>query len=175
MTRRITAAMLAALAVIALTTPVQSQALDDHLKIFAPLIGPSWEGHFEDTSESRPTIMMSLESALEGKVVRLLSGGGGMTRENLYYWDPEKKQICYVALTSNGWVSTGTAYGDGALIVTVGRQIGPDGTPRETKNTWEVTTDGKAIARGYRMENGEWKTGHVIIYTTKPKEPLDNK
>jgi len=166
MRARIAAVTVAILATIAVISPTQAQTLDENLKIFAPLIGPSWVGEFDDPEET-PTILMSWEPILEGKVVRLTGGGGGMTRENLYYWDPEKKQICCVALTSNGWVSTGTVQAEGDLIVTIGRQVGPDGTVRDVRGTWEVTSDGKAIARGYGKENGEWTPGHVVIFTPK--------
>ncbi len=156
----------------ALTASGAAQTLDEKLKILVPLIGHSWEGHFQDTSdEARPTITMSLEPMLAGKAVRLVSGGFGMTRENIYYWDPETKQICYVALTSNGWVSTGVAYAEGSVIVTIGRQVGPDGTGREVKNTWEATSDGKVVARGYSKETGSWKPGHVIVFVAGPPEP----
>ena len=159
-----------------LTASGVAQTLDEKLKILMPLIGHSWEGHFQDTSgEARPTIAMSLEPMLEGKAVRLVSGGSGMTRENIYYWDPEKKHICFVALTSNGWVSTGIAYAEGSIIVTIGRQVGPDGTEREAKNTWEPTLDGKIVARGYSKEIDDWKPGHIIVFVAKPPEPSNKE
>jgi hypothetical protein len=175
MKNSIKGAMLAALAAAAFTIQTHAQELDEDLKVFAPLVGTTWEGHFQDSLEADPAITLSFESMLAGKAVRLVSGGFGMTRENLHYWDPEKKQICYVALTSNGWVSTGTVVAEGTVIATVGRQAGPDGTAREVKNTWELTADGELIARGYAMVNGAWEPGHVIVFTARSPAASDKR
>ena len=145
--------------------------LNENLAIFKDLIGKQWEGHFEDADEPM-TLYMNWEPIIGGAAVQMRgwSTGSDMTRVNIYYWDNEKKQVAFLAMTSNGYVATGTAQLKDSVLTFLGRQIFPDGQVRETKSCWEFLPDGKVRASLYNHENGEWTPSHKIIYT-----PVDSK
>lgn len=155
--------------VIVVTTATaagSSADLDENLSMFADLIGKQWEGHFEDADEPM-TLYMEWEPIIGGAAVQMKgwSSSSDMTRLNIYYWDREKKQVYYLAMTSNGYVATGTATGEDSVLTFTGRQVGPDGTARDTKGCWELLPDGNVRVTGCANQGDQRKPGHRILYT----------
>lgn len=140
--------------------------LDSSMIIFQDLIGIQWEGHFQNVDESM-TLFMSWEPILEGAAVQMngSSSSSDMIRRNIYYFDRSKKSVCFLAITSNGYVATGTVTREDSVLTFVGKQIGPDGTVRDTKSEWLFLPDGNIRIMGYQLENNNWIPGHKILYT----------
>jgi len=145
--------LMISLTLISQALPIQAQELDKNFMILTPLIG-SWIGHFDDVEEQNFVLKMTIEPILGGKAVRLEFSTAGMNRESVFYWDTEKKQINFLALTSNSYVTSGRVYSEGPVIVTEYKQINPDGTIWKSKGTWEVAPNGNLINRD----------GHTAIY-----------
>lgn len=143
--------------------------LDDNLSIFAALIGGDWSGHFEGADEPF-TLMMNWEPILDGAAVEMKGWSipPGMTRSNIYYWDREKEEVAYLALTSNGYAATGMVQLEDSILTFEGRQTGPDGTVRDTKSCWEFLANGNVRVIGYGLQGGEWVPGHRILYEPAP-------
>lgn len=161
---RIVVACLIALA--PMTVMADKPELDSSMIIFQDLIGEQWEGHFEDVDESM-TLFMSWEPILGGAAVQMngSSSRSDMTRRNIYYFDRSKKSVCFLAITSNGYVATGTVSREDSALTFVGKQIGPDGIVRDTKSQWLFLPDGSIRVIGYQLENNNWVPGHKILYT----------
>lgn len=157
--------------ICAMAAPVVAAELNENLAMFSNLADTEWEGHFEDAEESM-TLYMKWEPLIGGASVEMSgwSTGSDMTRRNIHYWDPEKKKVAYLALTSNGYVASGTVEFEGSVMTFLGRQTWPDGTVVDTKGEWEFLSSGKIRATGFKYQNGEWIPGHRILFTrTDPK------
>lgn len=143
---------------------VSAQELRDELRIFEALLGAAWEGRFENVDEP-VGLSMSWEIVLGGTAVRMNGRSAGMTRTNVYYWDPAERAVAYLALSSNGFVGTGVVTREDSALVFAGRQVWPDGDTRDTMSRWEFLPDGGIRIVGYGKEGEEWVPGHRILYT----------
>ena len=90
-----------------------------------------------------------------------------MIRRNIYYWDREKKQVAFLAMTSNGYTATGTVQLEDRVLVFIARQIWPDGSVHDTMSRWEFLPDGNVRAIGYSKDGDEWAPGHKILFEVK--------
>jgi len=144
---------------------VRAAEIDKNLMIFKDLIGKQWEGHFEDANEPM-TLYMSWEQVIDGAAIQMngWSNSSDMKRLNIYYFDRAKNQVAFLAMTSNGYISTGTVQSEDSALVFLGQQTGPDGKVRDMKSRWEFMPDGTMRNIGYRLENSEWLPGHKIVY-----------
>ncbi|HUV29532.1 MAG TPA: hypothetical protein VMY05_00380 [Acidobacteriota bacterium] len=135
--------------------------LDTNLSIFEDLIGKQWEGHFEDADESM-TLYMNWEPIIDGAAVQMSgsSSSSDMTRRNIYYFDRAKNLVTFLAMTSNGYVGTGTVSLQDSVLIFLGQQVWPDGSVHDTESQWEFLSDG----------NVRVIAGHKILYT-----PVDSK
>lgn len=137
------------------------QVLDSNLALFEDLIGKQWEGHFENVDEPM-TLYMKWEPIIGGAAIQM-SGSSSttdMTRRNIYYFDRAKKQVAFLAMTSNGYVATGTVTSEDSALVFVGKQTWPDGSVHDTESRWVFLPDGSIRALA----------GHSILFTpVKPK------
>jgi len=129
--------------------------LDTNLSVFEDLVGKQWEGRFEDDAET-VTLYMNWEPIISGAAVQMSgsSSSPDMKRCNIYYFDRAKNQICYLAMTSNGFVSTGNVQREDSVLFFVGQQIQPDGNVRDTESRWMFLSDGSVRVEG----------GHRILY-----------
>jgi hypothetical protein len=155
---------------VAISAP-NANELGDNLDMFRDLLGTTWEGHFEDADEPM-TLYMVWEPIIEGASVQMSgwSSAADMTRRNIYYWDREKKQVAYLAMTSNGYVATGIVQFEGGVLTFLGRQIDPDANVRESKSRWEFNDDGTVRVVGYGKEGDKWVPGHKILFERVKKE-----
>ena len=101
---------------------------------------------------------MKLEQILDGKAIRLDFNTTGMSRETIYYWNAESKEIDFLSITSNGYTSTGKIHSDDSLLITEFRQINPSGEGSDSKASWELNSNDQLIAK--IIDKG----GHTIIY-----------
>jgi hypothetical protein len=86
--------------------------------------------------------------------------------DGYYYYDPEKEEIAFLWLTSNGNVTIGNVKEEEGRILMYGHVIFPDRT-LEFRNTNQIMPDGKVVDKYFRFENGEWLAGHSRIYAAE--------
>lgn len=129
---------------------------DSSMIIFQDLMGKQWEGHFEDSDEPM-TLFMCWQPILDGAAAEMngSSSSSDMTRRNIYYFDRARNLVCFLALTSNGYVAVGNVTAEDSSLIFVGQQVGPDGNARDTKSQWEFLPDGSVRVTGFRLENDE--------------------
>ena len=81
--------------------------------------------------------------------------------DGYFYYDPDKKEIAFLFLTSNGNIQVGNAREEDGKILKYGYVIFPD-RKLEFRQTLEFTADGKLQDNYFRSEDGEWKAGHSV-------------
>ncbi len=144
-------------------------ALRQELLILKPLVGKTWIGEMKDPSGKKTLhLLMKCEPLHDGKVLKYYQETQELKNRNdgYYYYDPDKKEIAFLILNSNGNLAKGNVKEEGGKILKHGYAIFPD-RKLEFRNTLEVTPDGKLNDKWFSFEDGEWKAGHSAIYTTK--------
>jgi hypothetical protein len=143
--------------------------LRPELSILKPLVGQFWEGETKDPS-GRMTLHMlfKYEPMHEGKVLKYSHETKELNNRNdgYVYYDPDKKEIAFLTLNSNGNISVGNIKEEGGKILKYGYAIFPN-RKLEFRNTLEITPDGKLMDKYFRYEDGEWKAGHSVTYAVK--------
>ncbi len=130
-----------------------------------PLIGVTWVGHFQESSDSGLVHVVRWETTLDGNVIRSTKEVPALNfrMETLYFWDWEKETISFLQLTSRGTFSEGTVTLTEERITLIGRGIRPSGIS-EFKQTFEIRPNGTLEDRYYRRDDDEWASGHRIVY-----------
>lgn len=146
--------------------------LRPELSLLKPLIGKTWICETTDPS-GRMTLhlTMTYEPMHEGKILKHHQENQELKNRNdgYVYYDPDKKEIAFLTLNSNGNFSVGNMKEENGKILKYGYTIFPD-RKLEFRNTLEVTADGRLIDQYFRLEAGEWKAGHSRTYTADHQE-----
>jgi hypothetical protein len=113
--------------------PVGAGELDESLSMFAELIGKQWEAYFEEADEPIK-LYMSREPIIGGAAIEMKgwASASDMTRCNIYYRHRARKQVAFLAMTSNGYVATGTVQLQIKALIFIGQQVWPDGSVHDT-------------------------------------------
>jgi hypothetical protein len=135
------------------------------LEFLQPLIGQKWLGHFSNPEDAYLNHYNEWESILEGQAVKATKQVPevNFTRETLYYWDPESKQVQFLSVTSKGQVSRGTVTAESGLITLLGVNLSESGR-KQFKTTYELLTTGELLDRFYVQTGQDWRQGHLIRY-----------
>jgi len=143
----------------------EADALSDELKLLRPFVG-TWIGEFQDAGE-RPTIHRSWTVILDGQAIRETRTVPevGFEAESIYYYDRAAGIVAYLGLTDNGYVGRGRIAFDGELFTQSGDQSRPDGSTGSIRVTFQFTDEGTLVNQLFNLEDGEWRTGHSVIYT----------
>ena len=144
-------------------------SLRKELDILKPCVGKSWIS--EDTHPSGQMTLHFLrrfEPMHEGKILKFYGECKELRSrtDGYYYYDPDKKEVAFLWLTSNGNVTVGNVKEEDGKILAYGYGIFPD-RKLEFRNTYEFTSDGKLYDKFFRFEDGEWKAGHSRVFTAK--------
>jgi len=149
----------------------EEMALRMELSLLKPLVGKTWICETKDPSGQMTLhMLMTYEPMHDGKVITYYQETEELKNRNdgYVYYDPDKKEIAFLSLNSNGNISMGNMKEEGGKILKYGYTIFPD-RKLEFRNTLEITPDGKLVDKYYRFEDGEWKAGHSRTYTVKRK------
>ncbi len=140
--------------------------LSPELEFLRPFIG-TWTGEFQDASE-RPAILRSWTPILAGHAIRETRtvSEAGFEAESIYYYDREAGVVSYLGMTNNGYVSRGQIAFDGDVFMQSGEQTGPDGSAYSIRVTYTLTEEGTLVNQLYNLQDGEWRIGHSVIYTS---------
>lgn len=143
--------------------------LRPELALLKPLVGKTWVCETKDPSgQSTLHMTMTYEPIHGGKTLRHYQETVELNNRNdgYVYYDPDKKEIAFLSLNSNGNISVGNMKEENGMILKYGYTIFPD-RKLEFRNTLKITPEGTLIDQYYRFEAGEWKAGHSRTYTVK--------
>jgi len=141
--------------------------LRQELSILKPLVGKTWICETKDPSGQMTLhMLMKYEPMHDGKVLKYYQETKELKNRNdgYFYYDPDKKEIAFLALNSNGNIAVGNVKEEEGKILKYGYAIFPD-RKLEFRNTLEITPDGKLVDKYFRFDNGEWQAGHSVTYS----------
>jgi hypothetical protein len=165
MTKRIvTISLTLLLLVLAGTTAVFSQTLDPNLRILEPLVNKQWVGYMKALDSDRMIeVPRRWDVIWDGKAIRYTSEVKELNNMGIgyLYWDPVKQEIALFRINNRGIFTQGFAKMEEGKIIMYGTVTFPD-RRLEFRNTLEITPEGKLLDRWFRLEDGEWKAGHVV-------------
>ena len=153
--------------VLGTSISAEGQDLDKSLQMFDPLIGKSWIGHYVGRDEELDHFIR-WEPILNGKAVREIKDVPelGFSLERVYYYDWGLEQLSFLALTSRGFISRGSASLDEGRILLTGVSVRPDGSAG-FRIAFEVTPEGLLQDRFYLKKGDTWDQRHLIEYSAK--------
>jgi len=151
----------------AFLSPVYGQELDEHLKLFEPIINKNWEGDMPRFGEGAKREVLwkviwngkAIKQTTEVKILQSIT-------EAYFYWDSDKQEIGVFSISSNGNFFHGHVIEDDGKILIYGLITFPD-DKLEFKNTFELTEEGKLIDKWFTFRDGEWKPGHTFELSEK--------
>jgi len=144
-------------------------ALRNELLILKQLVGKTWIAESKD-----PTGQMTLHNLLKfepihnGKVLRIYMECPELKfqSDGFYYYDPDKKEIAFLNLGSNGNFSAGNVKVEEGKILHYGYVTFSD-YKLEFRNTYEITREGQLLDKWFSFEDKEWKAGHSRVFIVK--------
>jgi hypothetical protein len=143
------------------------------LDILKPVIGKTWVSE-EKAPDGQTTLhfLMKFETIHNGKSIKryLECNELKFQSDGLYYYDPDKKEIAFLELGSNGNFSIGNIKNENGVVLKYGFTTFPD-KKLKFRNTMEITSEGSLIDKFFSFENGEWKAGHSRIY--RPQQNVE--
>lgn len=153
-----------------LLSPVYSQELDEHLKLFEPIVNKKWEGDMPRFGEGAKREVLwkviwngrAIKQTTEIKTLKSIT-------EAYFYWDSDKQEIGVFSITSNGNFFQGHVVEDDGKILIYGLITFPD-NKLKFRNTFELTQEGKLIDKWFTFRDGEWKPGHTFVLSEKKEE-----
>jgi hypothetical protein len=143
--------------------------LRDELSILKPFVGKTWISE-EKAPDGQRTLhfLLKFEPIHNGKTIKRYFECKELNfqSDGFYYYDPDKKEIALLELGSNGNFSIGNIKPENGVIVKYGYSVFSD-RKLEFRNTMEITTEGDLIDKFFSFENGEWKPGHLRVYSVE--------
>jgi len=160
-----------AIALLFLIGPVLSSSateLDEHLQFLEPLIGKEWVGGYVGSGSRDIQIVLRFEEVLGGRAVRYVREveAADFSELTQFYWNPGRKEICFISLNNRGIVGEGVVNAEDGRIVLRGKSHRPDRTT-EFKTTLEIDPNGTLRDTFLRMEGSEWVQGHIQEFVAK--------
>jgi hypothetical protein len=151
--------------------PAGLQTLNEHLKIFEPLVGKTYRGEFASSTPEKPVFDVSRwERAMNGQAVRILHSvnDGEYGGETILMWDSNRNKVAFWYFTTAGFHTEGTMEIDGKVWTSTEKVTGEANGVTEVKASSEVTPEGGFIMKSEYFRNGAWEKGHEIHYKLAP-------
>ncbi len=149
----------------------EPETLNEHLKVFQPLIGKTFRGEFADSTPLKPKFDVSRwERAMNGQAVRMLHSvnDGEYGGETIIMWDTASKSIRYWYFTTAGFHTEGTMDIQGDAWTSVEKVVGNANGITEVKATSQLSADGHLKVSSQYLSKGQWEKGHQIDYAPSP-------
>jgi hypothetical protein len=144
-------------------------SLRQELDILKPFVGKIWFCESADPSGHMTLhFLRRFEAMHDGKILRYYGECKELNSQTdgYYYYDPDKQEIAFLWLTSNGNITVGNVKEEDGKILAYGYAI-ISSRKLEFRNIYEFTSDGKLHDKWFSFEDGEWKAGHSRVYTAK--------
>lgn len=145
--------------------------LNEHLKVFEPLLGKTFRGEFANSTPEKPVIDVSRwERALNGQAVRTLHSvnDGQYGGESIIMWDPKEERLVCWYFTTAGFYTKGTLeIADGSWTA-VEEVTGSANGVTQVKSVGKMLESGEMRTEAQYLIDGEWKPGHAVTYKPAP-------
>ncbi|HMO13028.1 MAG TPA: hypothetical protein PKD64_07995 [Pirellulaceae bacterium] len=152
-------------------TSAQELPLSEHLAVFAPMLGKTFEGMFAGSTAENPQKDVSKwERAMNGQAVRILHSvnDGAYGGESIFMWDPKEEKIKFWYFTTAGFYTTGTLEIEGQTWSSIEKVTGNTNGITEVRSTATIMSDGTMVSKAEFFKDGEWTPGHEITYRESP-------
>lgn len=158
--------------------PTDPLPINEHLRVFEPLLGKTFRGEFADSTPDKPKHDVShWERAMNGQAVRVLHSinDGIYGGETIMMWDSSNKTIAYWYFTTAGFHTEGTMAVDGNQWTSTEKVLGNANGITEVQATSQLTPDGQLHVRSKYLSKGQWEKGHEIKYLPSPESKVTFK
>lgn len=147
------------------------QTLNEHLSVFAPLIGKTFRGEFENSTPEKPVVDVSTyERAMNGQAVRSFHSinDGEYGGESVFMWDAKQQKISYWYFTTAGFFTQGTLDVQGNELTSFEEVTGNANGITKVKAVTTLLEDGTFRVKSEYFANGEWTEGRNTSYKPAP-------
>lgn len=162
---------IALLLLLSLTPSARAEdptTLNDHLKVFAPLLGKTWKGTFSDSTPEKPMIDIARwERAMNGQAIRCLHSlnQGAYGGETIIMWDPQQQKITFWYFTTAGFFTQGTFEIKDNSWTAIEEVTGNANGITKVRSTATINPDGSFQTKAEFYAKDTWSPGHSIHYT----------
>lgn len=131
-----------------------------------PLTGGEWVCTSWDGEKPKHEQILCWDMILEQNAIRetVEKPEIGFSREGFMYWDGERQRVVSLIITNNGFVGHAEISWEGDKIVMLGKLVVSDGRTMNTKETFELISDGKLRSVSYNPTEDGWVQRHVLEY-----------
>ncbi|MFC1887975.1 hypothetical protein ACFLYK_04130, partial [Candidatus Cloacimonadota bacterium] len=147
--------------------PVLINCLKD-LSIFDPLIDIEWTGHYQNSEDSYLKHHIKWEYELDKQVVLETKSVPELNFKMLtyYFFDHENEQISFISFLNRDIIRKGVVNLNlqGELELS-GRSFWK-GDDQQFRCSFHLSDNGHVSDRFSYFKDGNWKTGHHILYNT---------
>lgn len=143
------------------------QELNEHLSVFAPLIGKTFKGEFENSTPEKPVVDVStFERAMNGQAVRSLHSinDGQYGGESIYMWDSKQEKIAFWYFTTAGFHTQGTIEVKGNQLISEEDVTGNENGITKVRAVSTIHENGNLQVESEYFTKGEWKAGRNMLY-----------
>lgn len=148
---------------------IQNKSLHENLMVLEPLINKKWIFSRDLQNEAiKFDMTREWQPIWDGKVIKFLSACTELKSqvEGFIYYDSDVGRIAYFIISNKNNHSSGFIEMENGRIVMQG-YFTSSNRKIETKNTYEITPEGKLIDTNYGLENGVWRVGHMGEFKEK--------
>jgi len=159
------------LLILAAVPLAAEEPLSEHLAPLAPFVGKTWRGEFANSTPEKPLVDVSRwERALNGQAVRILHSvnDGDYGGETLIVWDAARQSLVYYYFTTAGFYTQGTVRLEGGKFLSHEVVSGNAEGVTEVEAVGEILPDGRLRSTSRHLKNGQWVTGHEVVYREDP-------
>lgn len=156
--------------------PAAPPTLNEHLKVFEPLLGKTFRGEFADSTPDMPKFDVShWERAMNGQAVRILHSvnDGAYGGETIIMWDSSKNAIHYWYFTTAGFYTDGTMDVTGQAWTSIEKVTGNANGITEVRATSTLSAEGDLLVSSKYLSNGTWEKGHELHYKPAPNAKVN--
>lgn len=142
--------------------------LSENLAPLKDFVGKTWKGTFTDGNSNQPMYDVSRwERALNGKAIRILHSvnNGQYGGETMILWDNEQRKLIFYYFTTAGFYTQGTIdQPEKSVFISREEVTGNQQGITEVRSTSKMLADGRMHTKSEYLKNGEWISGHDVIY-----------
>ncbi len=145
----------------------ETDSLNEHLKVFQPMVGKTFVGEFANSTPEKPLIDVSRwERAMNGQAVRVLHSvnDGEYGGETILMWDRKLEKIAFWYFTTAGFYTTGTMDIDGNTWSATEEVTGNKQGITQVKSVSTIQENGEMHIKTEYLTNGEWTLGRDMTY-----------
>ncbi len=145
--------------------------VNEHLKIFEPLMGKTFRGEFAASpGTEKSTDVSRWERAMNGQAVRILHSinDGAYGGETILMWDKKQEVIAFWYFTTAGFFTKGTMQVEGDSWTSIEEVSGNENGITKVKSISTFLETGEIETKSEYFSDGKWTPGHAALYRPAP-------